>query len=316
MEYKTPLPTFKFRQWYEKKITTIAQAESLIAKPYDARLYYRGMSKYEYICISTFFRFYCQHNMCDTYEYKLDRVRSIYLPKIDDNLYRDISFKILNRFRSSLNTLSGRDLELSQTSLMYLAQHYDLPTNLIDFSIDPKVALFFACCNDKDNDAVLYESNLKEIVDWYNGWAIHGSRVLMTEEEASKWAFDYATTITPDKNDIVTPIIQKSDIVYNARIKRQKGVFVYNGSPDPYDILMFNISEMTQHFGRTVHVISHELKPEILRILDKHHGINEAFLFPNNSIDINKHILEKAASDTWEYAKEIISQPDQTKVGL
>ncbi|WP_146041088.1 FRG domain-containing protein, partial [Vibrio vulnificus] len=68
----------------------------------------------------------------------------VLLPEIDLEEYKKQSFQILDDFYDNLRTLGSQ--ELSFESIAYLAQHYGLPTDLIDFSYDPKIALYFACC--------------------------------------------------------------------------------------------------------------------------------------------------------------------------
>ena len=54
--------------------------------------------------------------------------------------------------------------------VLFLAQHYGLPTRLLDWSYNPLVALFFACYNDNEdeiekNDGRVYIYHLNRIID-------------------------------------------------------------------------------------------------------------------------------------------------------
>ena len=43
---------------------------------------------------------------------------------------------------------------------LFLAQHYGLPTRLLDWTYNPLIALYFACCSNFDKDGVVFQSGL------------------------------------------------------------------------------------------------------------------------------------------------------------
>lgn len=302
-----PLPIFKWRAWYEKEINSVDEVLEMVERSVD-NAYYRGMSKKEYICITSFFRYYCENHNLEQIEVKVDRsdFRTMTLPQIDESHYLDLSFKVIELFRIELEKRSHRSSVFSYASLVYLAQHYGLPTNLLDFSLDAKVALYFACCDDYDNDAVLYESNIYEIVSYCKYQfstspyriAIDNGGCAIPEAEIIDTATESMMNLKERCRNIVIPIIKEGDISFNQRIVQQKGHFVYYPYISPYDQLMFNISNNTYHPARRVYIIKADLKKKILDKLKNSYGIDKNYLYPKSESDLNKELLVRVVRKT------------------
>ena len=56
-------------------------------------------------------------------------------------------------------------VELSKRCYQSVSQHYGFPTNLIDFTPDPEVAVFFATSPDSSREAVVYFTTTQSLVD-------------------------------------------------------------------------------------------------------------------------------------------------------
>ena len=301
------------RAWYEKKINTLNEVKHLLIRQMATnKLYYRGMSQYEFNCVSTYYRFYCSVNNLNWKTNNICFNTQINLPDIDSEEYLKKSFEILDDFSGNLKELGAQSI--SNNSLLYLAQHYGIPTNLIDFSHDPKIALYFACCNDFYDNGTVYESYIYEHVDHFyqflkpqhcKHYVCNDDGELMSDAERMEVAIRLKTKIKRDKPDLITPIIKNGEVAFNLRIKNQKGAFVYNPTPYPYDIIMYCASSTTHHYGRQVYVINKDIKQSILKLLDDDYGINESYVYPSNRIDINKDIILKAAELTKEYIETL-----------
>jgi len=228
---------------------------------------------------------------------KLGFGKVVSLPKIDIQEYRKLSFGILEEFEKNLtqNGLGGLALE----SIMYLAQHYGLPTNLIDFTTDPKIALYFACSDAKDSDCSVYMydiyTHIKGLAQYMDIKAKQNG-----DDKGFEYFYEELTKIDKETSTIATPQIQFEDIVHNTRIQKQKGMFVYHCDDEPFDNLIYLSSKRTAFERRRVFKIKATLKKEIIHVLDKVYGINENYLFPDELDDKVKTTILKAIDMTKE----------------
>ncbi|GIU04293.1 hypothetical protein TUM4261_03910 [Shewanella sp. c952] len=300
------LPDFPYRAWYTKELSTIEDVIGRLMPETSSGYYYRGMSDSSYICISSFYRHYVWNKKgLEWHDVVIDPARSQSFPDIVQEDYIDKSFKVIEKFNEELEKLGAIDLPTN--TLIYLAQHYGLPTNVIDFTLNAKIALYFACEANPDKDCVVYESNINEHIETLLDIYLSGRAgyIKMSAEELKQWVIDLKTTISPTGLNLVTPILEVDNVKYNKRIQHQEGVFVYNGGLLPYDISMFNISEMTVHPGRNVYKIPSILKSEILDVLESKYGINKEFIYPNSEIDINLDVLKKAVENTKDFIHKL-----------
>ncbi|HFQ5452854.1 TPA: FRG domain-containing protein, partial [Vibrio vulnificus] len=298
-------PTFDFRQWYQTDLTTIEQVEDVFFnKEVDGELFFRGMANYDFVCISTFYRYFISHHDLNWSEVDVGFNSKVLLPEIDLEEYKKQSFQILDVFYDNLRTLGSQ--ELSFESIAYLAQHYGLPTDLIDFSYDSKIALYFACCEMPEKDCSVYMfdiySRVKEMMGLYAsgsiGYCKKPDGSLMDASERERHARELCTKLSKDGLPTVTPIIELDKIKYGQRILNQKGAFVYHRNAVPMDQLMYTASTHTSYPGRRVYKIAHSLKPIILKRLEDDFGINEAYVYPD--ADQNLEIIDTAVQMTRE----------------
>lgn len=296
-------PTFDYRQWYQTDLNTIEQVEDIFFnQEVNGELFFRGMANYEFVCISTFYRYFISSRDLNWSEVDVGYNSMVQLPEIDLEEYKTLSFQILDDFYGNLRTLGSQ--ELSFETIAYLAQHYGLPTDLIDFSYNPKIALYFACCEMPEKDCSVYMfdiySRVKEMMDLCTSGCIgyfqkpDGS--LMDENERKAHARELCTKLSKEGLPTVTPIIELDRIKYGQRILNQKGAFVYHRNAVPMDQLMYTASTFTNYTGRRIYKITNALKPIILKRLDDEFGINEAFVYPD--ADQNLEIIKTAVQMT------------------
>ena len=217
----------------------------------------------------------------------------------------------------------AQDFSRCQTHLDYLVemQHYGLPTRLLDITENPLVALYFACCNNRNDlgeiivlctkpvnvkyaksDTVALLSALPtlsydEQEDLYQ-LCTNGIRE-RDDEEYRRLAGKLAAEVK-SRNPAFEPRIRKDDLLghvfvipvrNNQRIIKQEGSFIVCGLDGEYDEYYFldSLRCRDDKDKRIIFVV--EEKNKILEELDVL-SINRASLFPEID-DVAEYIREK-----------------------
>lgn len=264
---------FERRVRYEKLINTEDELLAFLKSTGNKKNYfYRGMSNSKYLCVTSFYRYYCEVFKPEiaSVVYNQTENASEYLPVIDEIDFHKKSIQIINEFNKQLVNSGVVEKELSFGDACTLAQHYELPTNLIDFTFNPLIALFFASSGNDDIDAVIFESDIEKHARVINGLLQNGvSGYYKDPEKAHRELIQKLTSLDEEDHfQLKTPIIKESMLEHNLRIQRQSGVFVYNAMNRPYDVVMYNFwDEPYVCPGRTVYVVDSKLKPFARKLL-------------------------------------------------
>lgn len=221
------------------------------------------------------------------------------------SIYRDNRFKFETLYLQELERICPEEfVGLSYIEKMIEMQHHGLPTRLLDFSLNPLVALYFACKGCMDSDGVVYA---------VHGFPLHPENFVWTSI-VMKAIFEYTLTNFPleeflddIKNDSknypchdVEPFCTKGELIKiltnpigiyprlnNSRIRNQDGVFILFGmsissnahGKQKFDGVTYKIPEVLSKHTQTCYIPA-ECKIAILRELD-HLGVNERKLFPD-----------------------------------
>ncbi|WP_277234734.1 FRG domain-containing protein [Phocaeicola salanitronis] len=159
------------------------------------------------------------------------------------HLEKQLFFEFKRRYHLYTQENPKNDMDV-----LFLAQHYGLPTRLLDWTYNPLIALYFACETDKDDGCVFYvkmPNDLRSHKQNYNGQKMPETIDEIIEHKQNVF-------ITPESVDI--------------RIQNQQGLF-----------LLCNPEEDIR--GESI-IIAKSEKKKILKSLALC-GFDEQFIYPS-----------------------------------
>jgi hypothetical protein len=194
---------------------------------------------------------------------------------------------IQNLLLNSPDEFSGAENSLERLIKM---QHYGLPTRLLDVTMNPLVALFFACneSKGKDGEIFVFYDYMKRPNDFTARCIIALTEYYGSSERQMLGFLTERGITNPELGNLTKlPYVPIEVPRSNERIKRQHGAFMLFGihgeeDGNPYQKINFDLKPLlTKNSEGISHslVIPHEHKDQLLKELDAL-GINHAFLFP------------------------------------
>ncbi len=158
-----------------------------------------------------------------------------------------------------------------------LAQHYGLPTRLIDWTTNPMVALYFAIEKNDNEDGYIYFNNNIEIFEYESADSIvfEKGEMLINGRSYNPHQYTILSNRSFDVGD---------DSIYDEKIIFHRPKYIDERYSNQSTVLACPCSKDVafSKFGREKIEIPRIIKPTLRRYLNKI-GINSAFIYPGLS---------------------------------
>jgi FRG domain len=183
------------------------------AEGYLSQLWYRGVKKY------------FPNQVPGVYRNDFtDRATTLYKnPDIEDRRLH-LEREMLAQFRSAGAAFLKRD---SEVDIYFTAQHFGMPTRLLDWSTNPLAALFFACDGSSGDDGAVYAMDARQIIP-PNAMTLKGEKqfqaVMTMRHPYVEYAIKLAFWNDPKPSPIPYVVPVRPDIV-PGRLGQQSSCF-------------------------------------------------------------------------------------------
>lgn len=231
----------------------------------------------------------CGKNM--TFFYRGDKETAELCPKLflDTSCFKVENITFLDRYENR------KDKEENELHFLCNSQHQGRCTRLLDFSLDPLVALRFACGRDEKCDkriTMFYTDSIKRDEKDFVDEDIKALMKLVRSEDLKKFTDNEKNRISKDYFIELPNFL--SDV---ERCKRQKGTFLFPG----------NLKGINQTYDRN---------KKVIHMLSKEYGRGKAYPGYIVNIPIKKEYVKKIRDElekTNEYNIDYLMCEDKKK---
>ncbi|MEJ8591615.1 FRG domain-containing protein [Riemerella anatipestifer] len=278
--------------------TSLDEYISIINEAENKVLWYRGMSKSSYYLTPSLFR----EKRIIGLEFSGREINGKFYKKSDAIMKSDLAAidTFINYYQKFF---PDKCKDFNLVDYLYIMQHYEIPTRLLDFSTNKLIALYFSVATanktgyniDKEIEDFNANEGFSEL-----GSSIHIIDPAFTNNQTNRFVNLKEDILNIDDinidvlSQIISPICVKSTNK-DPRIINQEGVFMLFGSDyrsyDEYQIFAENTTKI---------FIPNSCRLAIKEELRQKHSITHSFVYPDIkgiSLEIIDEIEEKYHSD-------------------
>lgn len=266
-----------FRDLYTIKIDKVEDLFKYLASAPNELTFWRGQANSKWFITSSFFRWYDKDSDL--------LIKSLEELEKQDEFNKDYLKKSVEMVEDLQKVLKEKRLNFSFRQALYLGQHYGLPTNLIDFTLNPYIALYFAF-DYKHEPESGYASIFKTLPFNFYNIMMYGIKKTYFVNEMD--LFEEFICLKKEDTSFKIPKIEFEDIALNGRIQNQQGVFIYFPHNYPYDFNMYRIRESGYTIEKKID-INCKLKTIVQDILN-YLGIYKPFIYPKSNFSFEKEL--------------------------
>lgn len=235
--------------------------------------------------------------------------------KIECSLFRRNLLKKEDQMLQEIINRRPKDFFYCNNNLdkLVLLQHYGIPTRLLDITLNPLVALFFACDDEKEKntDGAVYIFEEGFEFDFTSGDIISDFAFFKNEGTYKDFKSNLKKENVLDEDSTIENVLKKKYVLIkpkmnNERIIAQQGLFLcFSNSGlegNIEDKLQLKKKNFTIEASKKI-LISREFKNQILEELENI-GIKKSILFP----ELENHVGELIKKFSVNEREKIVSE--------
>jgi hypothetical protein len=265
-----------------KIIRSVKEYQDVIAEinSDNKNMWYRGMSKATYSLSPSLFR----EKRVIGLEFSGREINGNYYRKSDAVMKSDLH--VIEEFINHYKKYYPKKCEnYNLIDYLYVMQHYDIPTRLLDFSKNELVALYFAVSSQNSEEENSYDDEINDFKE-NNGYSDMGASIhcidpVFTNKNTNLFVNIKDEILNIDNIDenslsrIILPLCIETKN-NDARIKAQNGVFMVFGS----DYKGYEDYEIFEK--KTIKIfVPNSCRSKIKEELKKNHDVYHATVYPD-----------------------------------